>query len=238
MKPRSGAVSWRDNSCRARPSSARRSPGKSSASLRGRRSPGSAMRSAPACTSRTSRARPTASTSSCEPACLRSLCSEPFGRPLTASTGTRRFSDVRTLEQIVDQSMLGNRVESTLLTFFASVALLLAAVGVYGVISYTAAQRTHEMGIRAALGASASNLRKLIFQEGLRLTAIGLLIGLMGTITRDSTSCRRCSTASAPSDPLTIAAVAAVLAGVAGLACFVPAWRITKADPMEALRYQ
>ena len=92
------------------------------------------------------------------------------------------LSDVRTLEQIVDQSMLGNRVESTLLAFFASVALLLAAVGIYGVISYTAAQRTHEMGIRAALGASAGNLRKLIFQEGLRLTVIGLLIGLVGTI--------------------------------------------------------
>ena len=91
------------------------------------------------------------------------------------------LSDVRTLEQIVDQSMLGNRVTSTLLTAFASIALLLAAVGIYGVISYTAAQRTHEMGIRAALGASAGNLRKLIFQGGMRLTVIGLSIGLAGT---------------------------------------------------------
>ena len=108
------------------------------------------------------------------------------------------LSDVRTLEQIVDQSMLGNRVASTLLTAFASIALLLAAVGIYGVISYTAAQRTHEMGIRAALGASAGNLRKLIFQGGMRLTLIGLSIGLDRNVSRDSTSCRRCSTASAP----------------------------------------
>ena len=147
------------------------------------------------------------------------------------------LSDVRTLEQIVDQSMLGNRVESTLLTFFASVALLLAAVGVYGVISYTAAQRTHEMGIRAALGASAGNLRKLIFQEGLRLTLIGLVIGLMGTIpATDVVSSMLYGVGTY--DPLTIVVVAAVLSGVAGFACFLPAWRITKADPMEALRYQ
>jgi len=147
------------------------------------------------------------------------------------------LSDVRTLEQIVDQSMLANRVTSTLLAVFASMALLLAAVGIYGVVSYTAAQRTHELGIRAALGASAGNLRKLIFQGGMRLTVIGLLIGLVGTdaATRVTSSMLY---GVGNDDPLTIAAVAAVLFGVAGLACFVPAWRITKADPMEALRYQ
>jgi putative ABC transport system permease protein len=116
-------------------------------------------------------------------------------------------------------------------------ALLLAAVGIYGVVSYTAAQRTHELGIRAALGASAGNLRKLIFQGGMRLTVIGLLIGLVGTdaATRVTSSMLY---GVGNDDPLTISAVAAVLFGVAGLACFVPAWRITKADPMEALRYQ
>jgi putative ABC transport system permease protein len=147
------------------------------------------------------------------------------------------LSDVRTLEQIVDQSMLGNRVVSTLLTAFAVMALLLAAVGIYGVLSYTAAQRTHELGIRAALGASAGHLRRLIFQGGMRLTVIGLLIGLVGT----DAATRVMSLmlyGVGNDDPLTIAAVAAVLFGVAGLACFVPAWRITKADPMEALRHQ
>jgi putative ABC transport system permease protein len=147
------------------------------------------------------------------------------------------LSDVRTLEQIVDQSMLPNRVSSTLLAGFSSIALLLAAVGTYGVISYTAAQRTHEMGIRAALGASAGHLRKLIFQGGMRLAVIGLSIGLIGTIpATDVLSSMLYGVGTY--DPLTIVVAAAVLSGVAGLACFLPAWRITKADPMEALRYQ
>jgi predicted permease len=147
------------------------------------------------------------------------------------------LSDVRALEQIVDQSILGNRVANTLLTTFASIALLLAAVGIYGVISYTAAQRTHEIGIRAALGASAGHLRKLIFQGGMRLAVIGLSIGLIGTIpATDVLSSMLYGVGTY--DPLTIVVVAAVLSGVAGFACFLPAWRITKADPIEALRYQ
>jgi putative ABC transport system permease protein len=147
------------------------------------------------------------------------------------------LSDVRTLEQIVDQSMLANRVTSTILAVFASIALLLTVVGIYGVVSYTAAQRTHEMGIRAALGASAGNLRRLIIQGGMRLTLIGLAIGLAGTdaATRVMSSMLY---GVGNDDPLTIAVVAAVLFSVAGFACFLPAWRITKADPMEALRYQ
>jgi len=147
------------------------------------------------------------------------------------------LSDVRTLEQIVNQSMLANRVTSTLLTAFASMALLLAAVGIYGVMAYTAAQRTREMGIRAALGASAGSLRALIFQEGIRVAFIGLVIGLAGmfpTIDVMSSMLYGVDTY----DPLTIAVVAGVLSGVAGLACFLPARRITNADPMEALRYQ
>ena len=147
------------------------------------------------------------------------------------------LSDVRTLEQIVDQSMLANRVTSTLLAGFASIALLLAALGIYGVISYTAAQRTHEMGIRAALGASAGDLRKLVFQEGMQLTLIGLAIGLAGTFAATNVLSSMLYGVG-NYDPLTIAVVAVVLSVVAGVACFLPAWRITKADPMDALRYR
>lgn len=147
------------------------------------------------------------------------------------------LSDVRTLEQIVDQSMLANRVTSTILAVFASIALLLAAVGIYGVVSYTAAQRTHEMGIRAALGASAGNLRRLTFQGGMQLALIGLSIGLAGTFATTRVMSSMLYGVGAD-DPLTIGVVAAVLSGVAGLACFLPAWRITQAGPMEALRYQ
>jgi putative ABC transport system permease protein len=126
---------------------------------------------------------------------------------------------------------------SKLLTVFAFIALLLSAVGIYGVISYTVAQRIHEMGIRAALGASTGNLRWSIFQAGMRLTLIGLAIGLAGTVAATRVMSSMLYGVGAH-DPLTIAIVAAVLAGVAGLACFVPSWRITKADPMDALRYQ
>jgi putative ABC transport system permease protein len=147
------------------------------------------------------------------------------------------LSDIRTLEQIVDQSMIGNRVTSTLLMVFASIALLLAAVGIYGVISYTAAERTHEMGIRAALGANAGNLCTLVLRGGMLLTLIGLSIGLAATFaaTRVMSSMLY---GIGTYDPLTIAVVATILSGVAALACFLPAWRIAKADPMEALRSQ
>jgi putative ABC transport system permease protein len=114
---------------------------------------------------------------------------------------------------------------------------LLAAVGIYGVISYTAAQRAHEMGIRAALGASTGHLRLLILQGGMRLALLGLAIGLAATIpTTDVMSSMLYGVNTY--DPLTIAVVAAVLFGVAGLACFLPARRVTKIDPMEALRRQ
>jgi putative ABC transport system permease protein len=145
------------------------------------------------------------------------------------------LSDVRTLEQIVDQSMLGNRVVSSVLTAFALIALLLAAVGIYGVLSYSAAQRTHEMGIRAALGASVGNLRTLIFVGGMQLAVIGLAIGVVATIPLTDVT-RSMLYGISTYDPLTIAIVAALLFGVAGLACFLPAWRIAKIDPMEALR--
>jgi putative ABC transport system permease protein len=145
-------------------------------------------------------------------------------------------SDVRTLEQIVDQSMLGNRVANTLLTVFAAMALVLAAVGIYGVISHAATQRTHEMGIRAALGASPASLRALIFLGGMRLTAVGLAIGLVGMIPAADVLSSMLYGISTY-DPQTIAIVAAVLSGVAGLACFLPAWQITRGDPLAALRH-
>ena len=145
------------------------------------------------------------------------------------------LSDVRTLEQIVDASMLGNRVTSLLFASFAGIALLLAAVGLYGVLAYTTAQRTHELGIRAALGAGAGDLRLLIIRAGARLTGIGLAIGLGAAIVVTRAMASMLYDVDA-NDPLTIVAVAAVLAGVAGVACWVPAWRITRLDPIEALR--
>jgi putative ABC transport system permease protein len=147
------------------------------------------------------------------------------------------LSDVRTLEQIVDQSMLGNRVAGALLTAFAAIALLLAAVGIYGVIAYTAAQRTHEMGIRAALGATAGSLRTLILWDGMRLALKGLAIGFIATLMLTNIMASMLYGVG-PHDPPTLVIVAIVLSGVAGVACALPAWRMTKIDPMEALRHQ
>jgi len=147
------------------------------------------------------------------------------------------LSDVRTLEQIVNQSMSANRFMSTLLLAFATFAAVLAAVGIYGVVSYTAVQRTHEIGIRAALGATVGSLRRLILGGGMRPALIGLAIGLTGTtaVTEVMSSLLY---GVGSDDPLTIAVVAVVLFAVAALACFVPAWRITNVTPMQALRHQ
>ena len=147
------------------------------------------------------------------------------------------LSEVRTLEQIVNQSMSANRFMSTLLLTFASTALLLAAVGIYGVVSYAAVQRTREMGVRAALGATPADLRGLILFGGVRPALIGLAIGLTATTAATQVMSSLLYGVDTD-DPLTIAVVAALLFTVAALACFLPAWRIGKTNPMEALRYQ
>ena len=145
--------------------------------------------------------------------------------------------DIKTLEQIKTESMASNRLNSIMLGGFAVVALLLSALGIYGVISYSVVQRTHEIGIRAALGASASNVLGLIVKRGMLLAVIGLLLGFLGAIglTRLLTALLFGVSAR---DPMTIAAAGTVLAIVALLASYVPARRAAKLDPMVCLRYE
>ena len=165
------------------------------------------------------------------------LLQSAVGAAIRRVDKNQAISDVRPLEQIVDQSMLGNRFVSTILAVFASIALVLAAMGIYGLVSYTAAQRTQEMGVRAALGASAGHLRGLVLLGGVRLVLTGLVIGFLGTLTTTrvlSSLLYRVSI----DDTLTIVVVAALLAAVALLACVVPAWRMTNVDPMKALRWR
>jgi putative ABC transport system permease protein len=147
------------------------------------------------------------------------------------------LSAVQTLEQIERDSMFAERVQSILYGIFATIALLLAALGIYGVISYSVAQRTHEMGIRAALGASGVTLRQLVFRGGMRLALLGLAVGFVGSlaVTRVMTSLL---SGVSPRDPVTLAGVAVVLAVVAAVACFIPAQRVTRVAPNTALRYQ
>jgi putative ABC transport system permease protein len=145
--------------------------------------------------------------------------------------------DVKTLDRIKSESMLSNQLETMLLSIFSAIALILAAIGIYGVISYSVAQRTHEMGIRSALGASAPVLLRMVLGRGLQLTIIGLGIGLAGTMSLTRLLVSILYNVGAR-DPYTMGSVAAILALVSLAACFIPARRATKVDPLVALRYE
>jgi len=133
--------------------------------------------------------------------------------------------------------MGGRRLVSVLLGTFATVALVLAGIGIYGVISYNVAQRTREMGIRAALGATERSLLRLILDRGVRLTLIGLAIGVAGAIGLTRLMATLLYGVGAR-DPVTMVSVGVILAGVAIAASYVPARRATRVDPVVALRYE
>ncbi len=145
--------------------------------------------------------------------------------------------EVSTMDQLLSNSVVQPRLNLTLLVAFAAIALVLAAVGIYGVMAYTVTQRTHEIGIRMALGAQGEDVLKQVLGEGARLAALGLGLGLVGSLV----AMRLITTmlfGVKPTDPLTFAAVAVVLASVALAACYIPARRATRVDPLTALRYQ
>ena len=144
-------------------------------------------------------------------------------------------TDIRTVDQIKDLSMANRRLQAVLLGVFASVALLLAGIGIYGVISYSVAQRTHEIGIRAALGADEARLMGLILRRGVILAVIGLVVGVTGSLglTRLMESLLY---GVQPGDMATFAGMLIVLTLVAAIAGYLPARRASRIDPMTALR--
>jgi putative ABC transport system permease protein len=141
------------------------------------------------------------------------------------------------MSEVAATSFAARRFNMTLLSLFAGLALVLAAIGIYGVMSNAVTQRTHEIGIRVALGARAIDVLKLMIRNGMTLVIIGVVVGLAGAfaLTRLMTALLFGVT---PMDGLTIGTVSAVLIGVAFLACYIPARRATKVDPLVALRYE
>ena len=148
--------------------------------------------------------------------------------------------DVQSMRQIVSQSMSDQRFPMVLLGSFACLALLLASIGIYGVISYSVTQRVHEIGIRMALGAEKQNISRMIVGQGLRLALFGLAIGISAALilTRLLSSFSSLLYGVRRSDPVTFFLVSLLLAAVALFACYLPARRAVRVDPMVALRHE
>jgi ABC-type antimicrobial peptide transport system permease subunit len=143
--------------------------------------------------------------------------------------------EVITVQEQVDRSTSPQRVAVTLVGTLGGLALLLAAVGLYGVMSYAVSQSTREMGIRMALGARGSNLLRLVLSRGLALTAGGVALGAAAALVLTRLLGYMLYKVS-PRDPLTFGAAFVVMTIVSSAACFLPAWRATRIDPARALR--
>ena len=146
-------------------------------------------------------------------------------------------SKIRTMDQVIANSTARQNFNMLLLTIFAGLALLLAGIGIYGLMSYTVEQRTQELGIRMALGAAQSDMLKLVVRQGMLLSGIGVAIGLAASFGLNQILKNLLFGVKA-TDPITYLSVAVVLVSVALLACYIPARRATKIDPLVALRYE
>jgi predicted permease len=166
----------------------------------------------------------------------RTLISEVRGAIRGVDSAVPVF-DAKTMEDQLLVALLPARLAGTLLGAFGILALMLASVGIYGVMAYSVAQRTRELGVRVALGANTRDLLMLVVREGAQLTAIGLAVGAAAAlgVTRFVDSLLY---GIAPTDIVTFGAAAAVLAAAALIACYIPAHRATRIDPIVALRYQ
>ena len=158
-------------------------------------------------------------------------------RELRVATGGLPVAHIRTMDQVVGQSTARSDFNTTLLSIFAGVALLLAAIGIYGLMAYSVQQRTQEIGIRMALGASPENVRKMVVFQGMRLAAIGVVIGLAAALglTRFMAGLIY---GVKTWDPIVFISVAMLLSMVSWFATYIPARRASRVDPMVSLRYE
>lgn len=161
----------------------------------------------------------------------------PVRAQIAALDKDQAVFNVRTMEEALARSLAARRFAMILLTVFAALALVLAGVGIYGVISHSVAQRTREVGIRMALGAQTTDVLKLVVRDGLKLVVIGVLVGLGGAVALTRLIATLLFNVT-PTDSLTYGTVTVVLIGVALAACYIPARRATKVDPLVALRFE
>jgi predicted permease len=154
--------------------------------------------------------------------------------------GNLPLNNVRTQVEQADETLSMERLFARLVSLFGLLAQQLASIGLYGVLAYSVSQRTHEIGIRMALGANRRDVLKMILRQGMTLTLIGVVLGLVGAyvLTKYLESLTKMLYGVGPSDPLTFSVIAMLLTLVALAACYVPARRATRVDPMVALRYE
>jgi putative ABC transport system permease protein len=160
----------------------------------------------------------------------------PARRAVHSIDANLPVSNVRTLEELVSRSISQPRFYMMLLTMFAAVALVLAAIGIFGVLSYAVVQRTREIGIRMALGAHHRSVLRLVVREAMLMTLGGVVIGLGAAFLLTEWLVSRLLFETSPHDPVTFALVAAVLTAASLLAAYLPARRATRVDPIVALR--
>lgn len=146
------------------------------------------------------------------------------------------ISNVRTMEQVLSDSLMLRRVSMLMLSVFAGLALTLATVGIYGLTAYSVARRTHEIGLRAALGASQGQILRLVVIRGLATSLIGAAIGLAAAFELSGALSGMLFGVGA-TDPLVFASVPLLLVGISVLACYIPAAKAARIDPLAALRY-
>jgi putative ABC transport system permease protein len=165
------------------------------------------------------------------------LLAEPVRQQVWSVDKQQPVAEVMPLDQLVGENLAPKRMQASLLGGFAGLALLLASIGIYAVQSFVVTQRTQEIGVRVALGAGSSDVLRMVFSHGLRLFAIGAVLGLAAALGLSRTLSHLLYGISA-SDPLSFATVTFVLGMVTLLACYIPARRAMRVDPLVALRYE